>query len=216
MSLGKVTLLHGVYQTEVMYVLIDFLQAIKHRVGHDIQPSWLITDDAEQFYTAWTAVFGTKPHKLLCMRHVDRAWRKAIDKITDKEIGALTYYNLRVLMEETDKSKFEELFRKTIEQLKSSNTTQDFFAYFMKYYVDRKQQWAACYRIKSGINTIMYVESFHRVLKYIYLKGRSNKRVDRLLHVLMKLARDKGFKRLCKLEKGKITGRLARIRQRNF
>ena len=95
-----------------VYVLIDFLQAIKHRVGYDIQPSWLMTDDAEQFYTAWTAVFGTKPHKLQCTWHVDRAWRKAIDKITDKEIGALTYYNLRVLMEETDKSKFEELLRK--------------------------------------------------------------------------------------------------------
>ena len=148
--------------------------------------------------------------------YVDRTWRKAIDKITDKEIGALTYYNLRVLMEETDKSKFEELLRKTLEQLKSSNTTQDFFAYFMKYYVDRKEQWAACYRIKSGINTNMYVESFHRVLKHIYLKGRSNKCVDRLLHVLMKLARDKGFERLCKLEKGKITGRLAKIRQRHF
>ena len=44
------------------------------------------------------------------------------------------------------------------------------------------------------INTNMYVEAFHRVLKYVYMKGKVNKRLDN--GVLLKLARDKGFDRL--------------------
>ena len=62
----------------------------------------------------------------------------------------------------------------------------------------------------------MYVESFHRLLKYVYMRGGINKRVDKLLHILMKVARDKGFERLCKLEKGNISGRLSLIRKRHF
>ena len=40
----------------------------------------------------------------------------------------------------------------------------------------------------------MYVEAFHRVLKYIYLKGNVNRRVDISLHSLIKIARDKVFR----------------------
>ena len=58
----------------------------------------------------------------------------------------------------------------------------------------------------------MYVERVHRLLKYVYMRGQHNRRVDKLLFILMKVARDKGFERLCKLEKGKLTGRLAIIK----
>ena len=55
----------------------------------------------------------------------------------------------------------------------------------------------------------MYVESFHRTLKYIYMKGRANRRIDNLIHILLNVPRDNGFERLCKLEKVKISGWLA-------
>ena len=61
----------------------------------------------------------------------------------------------------------------------------------------------------------MYVESFHRLVKYIYMRGRANKRIGKLLYILMKVSKDKAFERLCKLEKGKITGRVATIRRRH-
>ena len=50
---------------------------------------------------------------------------------------------------------------------------------------------------------------------YVYLKGRVNKRVDKCIHVLLKLARDKGFERLVKVEKGKSTGRIRMIKERH-
>lgn len=192
------------------YVLIDFLMAIKNKVG-SIKPCWVMTDDAEQYYSAWVAVFGMGPHKLLCTWHVDRAWRGAVNGIKDKEMAALVYHNLRVLMEESDINKFKTLLKKTIKQLSDSPATINFCKYFSTYYVKRMEEWAVCFRKSANINTNMYVESFHRTLKYVYMKGRVNKRIDNLIHILMKVSRDKAFERLCKLEKGKISGRLSII-----
>ena len=62
----------------------------------------------------------------------------------------------------------------------------------------------------------MYVESFHKILKHIYEKGKTNKRVDKCIHVLLKYERDKEFDHLIKLEKGKETGRLRVIKQRHL
>ena len=59
----------------------------------------------------------------------------------------------------------------------------------------------------------MYDEAFHHLLKYVYLKGTTNKCVEKCIHVLMKL--DKGFERLVKLEKGKTSGRITTIRKRH-
>ncbi len=48
----------------------------------------------------------------------------------------------------------------------------------------------------------MYVESFHKVIKYMYLKGKTNKRVDKCMdkciQMLMKYEQDKIFERLGK------------------
>ena len=72
-----------------------------------------MTDDAEQFYNAWVQVFGGNPNKLLCSWHVDRAWRKNLYLITEKELQISVYHNLRILLEETDVTMFEFLLTKT-------------------------------------------------------------------------------------------------------
>ena len=53
----------------------------------------------------------------------------------------------------------------------------------------------------------MFLESFHRTLKEIYLEGKQNKRVDHLLSTLRKISRDKAYEQLIKAEKGKVTQR---------
>ena len=59
--------------------LVHFFQAIKKYLGLNIM---LMTDDAEQFYTACLVKDLTKP---LCTWHVDRAWRGAVkNKIQEK------------------------------------------------------------------------------------------------------------------------------------
>ena len=196
-------------------ILTCFFKSIKEKVGV-IVPKWLMTDDAEQFYNSWTNAFGGNPHKLLCTWHVDRAWRGHILSLKDQELAQTIYHNLRVLLEETDEDKFEHLLKETQKQLAKSPTTSEFSDYFTKYYIPRKCQWAACYRKGSQLNTNMYVEAFHRLLKHIYMKGTCNKRIDKCIHVLIKLERDKAFERLIKSQKGKISGRLSVIHKRHL
>ena len=195
-----------------MYIMIDFLMAVKENVG-SIKPCWVMTDDAEQYFKAWVAVFGMGPCKLLCTWHVDRAWRKVLN---DKETAALVYHNIRLLMEESNVTSFLSMLKETLAQLIESPATAMFGSYFEVHYAKRCEEWAACYRKSANINTNMYVESIHRCLKHVYMKGRINKRVDNLLYILMKISRDKAFDRLCKLQKGKISGRLTTIRKRHW
>ena len=50
---------------EDQIVLTHFLTSLHSKSG-TISPSWFMSDDADQFYGAWTAVFGIGPQKLLC------------------------------------------------------------------------------------------------------------------------------------------------------
>ena len=191
-----------------------FFEKLKEICG-DIKTSWLMTDMAEQYYIAWSAVFGPGTKKILCTWHVDRAWRGHLKFIQSKEVQATVYHSLRVLLDETDCDTFELLLKATAEQLHANATTQAFAAYFNQYYVKHKTEWAACYRKGAGLNTNMYVESFHRVLKHVYLCGKVNKRMDKCIHKLLLYARDKAFDRLIKLHKGKSTHCLVTIATRH-
>lgn len=54
-------------------VLIEFFKKVKARVS-DVKPKWIMSDMAEQFYTAWIATFGhNSSKKLICAWHLDRA-----------------------------------------------------------------------------------------------------------------------------------------------
>ena len=195
-------------------LLLSFFKSIKNRTGVII-PKWIMTDDADQYYSAWVGVFGLGPQKLLCTWHVDRAWRGHLNSIRNKEMAQKVYHNLRVLLEETDESKFERLLLETQKQMSKSTQTEEFLKYFKTYYTTRRREWALCYKRSSHINTNMYVEAFHRVIKYLYLKGKTNKRVDKCIQMLLKYERDKCFERLTKIEKGKLSGRITTIMRRH-
>ena len=193
---------------EDQLLLINFFNALRMRVGV-IEPAWYL---AEQYYTAWVSSFSYKPHKIVCTWHIDRAWREHLKELKDLELQASVYHNLRVLIEETNKDKFEALLGRTRKELLASGKTRSFGKYFEKYYAKIKEHWAMCYRVDCTLNTNMYVEAFHRVLKYVYMKGKVNKRLTKCIFVLMKPVRDKGFERLVKLEKGKNTERIRQIK----
>ena len=58
------------FNREDAIVIRAFLEAIKKRTG-SINPAWFMSDDANQFYNVWQAVFGGSPEKILCIWHVD-------------------------------------------------------------------------------------------------------------------------------------------------
>lgn len=71
------------------------------------------------------------------------------------------------------------------------------------------------YRLKCNINTNMYLESMHKVIKYDYLEGKKIKRLDKSLHALQKFIRDKSVDRLIKLTKGKTSRHQQNINNRH-
>ena len=72
-----------------------------------------------------------------------------------------------------------------------------------------------CYRVATVVNTNMAVKAFHRSLKVCYMEKKQNRRIDRLLHILFKIARDEVFERVLKTQKGKMTYRLSEISRRH-
>lgn len=198
--------------------MCNFFSEVKKNTG-TISSSWFMSDIAPQFYNAWVGVMDEcpRPQKLLCTWHVDKAitheLRKKIGDIaTELEI----YKMFRTVLEQTDETLFDDCLRGFLKRLSLSTKTASFKKYFEREWASRKEQWAYCFRVGLGINTNMFVEAFHKVFKYQYLKGKTNKRLDNCLLNLLKYVRDKTFDRLIKLTKGKVTTRINIIQERHL
>ena len=61
----------------------------------------------------------------------------------------------------------------------------------------------------------MFAEAFHRLLKTVYLHQKQNHRIDYLLHILLRISKDKAYERLQKTHKGKYSHRLSEIKKRH-
>lgn len=145
--------------------------------------------------------------KLICAWHVDR---KGLQKhISSRARQAEVYHHLRVLLSETTEASFRLRLQQFISWLSNEDFGAAFLEYFQKEYISRLKQWAPCYRIATVANTNMAVEAFHHSLKICYMEKKQNRRIDRLLHILLKIARDKVFERVIETQKGKMTYRLS-------
>ncbi len=197
-------------------VITEFLKSVHSRVGN-LQVNYFMSDDAEQFFTAWRGVFGnhSATRKLLCSWHVDRAWRKALNELVPIQTERVAiYHHLRTLLQCNVISKFRVLLQNFVSWL-MEEPYEEFCRYFQNVYCKRVEEWAFCYRASTPFNTNMFVESFHRLLKVVYLENKQNRRVDKLLHTLLRIARDKAYERLIKMEKGKTTHRVSEIHKRH-
>ena len=199
---------------EDMSMIKYFLSSLKKKTGA-ISPSVFMSDDANQYWNAWSSVFdSSNTRKVLCAWHVDRAWRKALQEhVVEVETRIELYHHLRVLQSELDETKFQLLLQQ-FTSLAAANHSR-FYEYFSRFYGNRTEQWASCYRKFMSINTNMYVESFHRLLKVVYLEHKQNRRFDHLIHTLCKISRDKAFQHLQKAYKGKVTYRISEIHHRH-
>lgn len=177
-----------------------------------LQPKVFMSDDDDSFYNTWKQVIGSVPNRLLCTWHIDRAWRNQLQrKILNVEKRALVYKSLRVLLQATDIEEFQVLLKGFMQEIMADNETSSFGEYFKSYYIARQTTWAYCFRKNCGINTNMRLESLHKVLKYFYLHGQKNKRLDKCIDALVKYSRDCLFKRLRKIVKNERPRQLKNI-----
>ena len=113
--------------------------------------------------------------------HVDRAWRGALNElVSSKQIRVEIYHHLRVILMQDDEKEFRFILQQLI--LYVDNCEPLFANYFRQNYCNRICEWASCFRAKTIVNTNMFVESFHRTLKIIYLNQKQNRRIDLLVH----------------------------------
>lgn len=145
--------------------------------------------------------------------HIDKAWRKGLNVNVKKNKDRIEiYHHLRLVLQEVDPAHFQVLLQQLISFLKDKFA--DFYCYFNVNYVSITSKWAFCYRVRSGINTNMFVEAFHRKLKTVYLQKKQNRRIDKLVFTLLKIARDIAFEGLRKEEVGKRTHRICEVTKR--
>ena len=174
-----------------------------------------MADCAEQYFHAWCGVFNeNETKKLLCIWHVDRAWRKSLQQhISDQQERVEVYHQLRVLLLQRNESEFTT----TLQQFMSHvyDRYEKFFNYFNTQYVPHVTQWATCYRIGTVVSTNMFAESFHRVLKVVYFNKKQNRRVDYLIHTLLCIARNIIYDTLRKTEMNASTHRKCEINKRH-
>ena len=176
---------------------------MRERCG-DVATDVFMSDDADAYYNAWVSTFPRPNKKLLCSWHVDRSWRRKLNEhIRDRAVLAEVYAAMKRLQNETN----EAVFRRSLQQFLAwvRGLSEPLATYFEREYARRTREWASCFRLGSRVNTNMFLESFHRVLKEVYLEKKQNRRVDHLLYKLLKISRDKVYEQWIKAEKGKTT-----------
>lgn len=185
-----------------------FFQQIKNKIGI-ISTQIFMSDDDPSYYNAWEQIMLPVEHRLLCTWHVDQSWRRNIQsKIKGTpEKKCLIYKSLRVMHQEPNEILFTELLNGFMAEIMDDDDTIQFGEYFNSYYLNRVKQWAYCHRRNCGINTNMYLESVHKCLKYYYLHGKKNKRLDTCINALLKFTRNTIFERFIKLVKNKYTAK---------
>ncbi|KAG8195381.1 hypothetical protein JTE90_001397 [Oedothorax gibbosus] len=191
-----------------------FFSCLKSKVG-TLKPKVFMSDMAEAFYNAWLLIMDKPLKRLFCTWHVDKSWRKNLSKVKGKEKKASVYKTMRTLLEERDEQVFKIEFHGAMKKMLEDEDTAEFGIYINENYSKNVESWAYCYRIYSGLNTNMHIESMHNTLKNIHLKGENVKRLDKSIQGIMKLARSKLIERLITSKKGKVPKKLSVLRDRH-
>lgn len=123
------------------------------------------------------------------------------------------YHQLHVILLEQSKTQFHLQLQRFMSHLHENYFR--YYEYFKRTYAGRCEEWAACYRVGCIANTNMFTESFHRLLKVVYLDGKQNRRVDTLLNTLLRIAQNMIYEQITKEEKGKLSHRKCEITKRH-
>ncbi|BES87454.1 Zinc finger protein [Nesidiocoris tenuis] len=191
---------------------------IKERLGSKMPtPRVFMSGMDDAFYNAWVEAMKVLPeNRLFCIWHIDKAWRNQLKAyVQTMEKSTEVYKIVRSLMEETNKTTFDQALNAAVQKLLGDPQTRAFGEYFEAHYARDPTVWAYCHRLHLGVNTNMYVESLHKCLKYFQLDGETTKRLDKGLLGVIRFLNNKIFDRIITINKGKISTKMAAIRSRH-
>lgn len=174
-----------------------------------------MTDITHVYYNSWISTMGSISLHLFCSWHIDRAWQQNLTKVKDIDERSQVYKTLKHLQTLLSEEEFEKQLHSFLNMLLTKDSTREMYIYLKNYYYDNREKWAYCYRKKRGINTNMFLENMHKIIKYEYMDGKKVKRLDKTLHALQKFVTDKTVSRLIKVTKGHTSKHLIEIKKRH-
>ncbi|KAF4524994.1 hypothetical protein B566_EDAN014136 [Ephemera danica] len=185
-----------------------FFTHLKAKTGI-LKCTYFMSDDFPAFFNSWVNVMGPcHTQKLLCSWHVDKSWKSHFNMKDEKQ--QLLYKDLKALQMEYDAATFEAALEGLLEKVKQCEETKHLASYVERY-CNRSKEWAYCYRMDSHLNTNMFLEAFHKKLKYVYFDGKVMRRMDKSIYLLLKLIRDASIEREVRLMKNTATFRIQKI-----
>ncbi|XP_073979586.1 uncharacterized protein [Rhodnius prolixus] len=190
-------------------VLRESLRSLK-----PIKPNVFMSDIEDAFYDAWNCAMLAPTTRLYCSWHVDRDWRLNLQKINSKNKQAEVYKKMRILLDERDVINFNIMLNQVFEEMETDPDTVSFAEYFSQY-KDNPQTWASCYRQDTGLDSVLHLERMHKTLKYIYNRGKGVKRLDKVMHAIMRFVKDKLFDQFAMFNKANITSALREVVKRH-
>ena len=98
------------------------------------------------------------------------------------------FYDLKY---ETNVVKYHEKLANFHKNISSDLHFQTFYNYLLEWYFPRIEKWAFFFRGVNSLTTNTHLEAFHKSFKEIYLKRRSNFRVDFNIEMLTRFIEDK-------------------------
>lgn len=185
-------------KTQVLYK--TFFEYVKDETG-SIKSKLFMSDDELAYYNAWQEVMGESEYRLMCTWHLYENWKKNLGKIPGSETKKEVFRLMKILQKETDVDNFNAMLSNFIRELGEDERLHAFRDYFVKTYSKRCEMRAACFRKYLGLNTNMHLESLHKRIKYHYLDGTCNRRLDLTIDALLKMIRDFAFQRMIKITK---------------
>ncbi|XP_054932928.1 uncharacterized protein [Dermacentor andersoni] len=191
--------------------LTAFFKYLESAMAKKVAAKTLISDDASQFYKAWSMVMGAAKQKLLSAWHVDNNWRKKILECVEKQLRPHVYHSVWLLLEFLAEKAFEDYFKQFLSS--KEEKLRDFLKYFNDHYAVRPQEWVYCFRTRAAVNTNMHLESKRRTLKHTMLERKQNKHGDKLISALMDLTNHFLIKRAIQMMKGAKGKKLSRIQK---
>nr|XP_023014901.1 uncharacterized protein LOC111504553 isoform X1 [Leptinotarsa decemlineata] len=185
-----------------------------------VTPTVFMSEMGDSYYDGWKAVMGPVNSRFFCTWHVTEDWNKNIqNKISDPQSQDYATKTLKILMEEQDPIIFEDMLEKWMNDL-CDPELKEFGEWFKVFYAPTRKCWANCFRLRVGLNTNMHLERMHMTLEYIYMKGHTAKRPDKVIHAIMRLMREKLFEQLLISNKvfsfsGKVCSKLKDLQKRH-
>ncbi|CAO3644781.1 unnamed protein product [Mucor hiemalis] len=168
-----------------------FLSFVKNDIGVPSLDEITIDVSATE-HAAITAIYPESTVQW-CLFHVSRAWMGKIRELIklgstalNNQVHRNVITDLKLLMWE----KNEEVFLLGLISFRLKYSMyQDFLNYMDRAYLNRGKfvHWSAAFQpqVFSNMETNNYIESWHNQLKTTYLGRKRNRRVDRLIYILV-------------------------------